>query len=162
MTAEKSRSLINTAVVIAFLTILGALLFEYLGGYKPCELCLKQRAPYYYGIPFMIFILMAWNRFSPTLRQILILGAAGIFALGAAMGFFHSGVEWGFWPGPSSCTGGGALELSIDLLGDSLNEEQVVMCDEVQWRFAGISFAGFNGLIASFIAITLIKAGLKK
>lgn len=161
MTVGNARSQINTALIIAFLTILGALLFEYIGGYKPCELCLKQRAPYYYGIPLMALILALWNQFPPALLRILILGAAGIFALGAAMGFFHAGVEWGFWPGPSSCTSGGTVELSIDLLGDALNDETVVMCDEVQWRFLGVSFAGYNGIIASIVAIMLVRAKAK-
>jgi disulfide bond formation protein DsbB len=72
------------------------------------------------------------------------------------MGSYHAGVEWGFWPGPTACTGAGIGALSFDALSD-LNAAHVVPCDVVQFRFLGISLAGYNALvmIASVLLLLL-------
>jgi disulfide bond formation protein DsbB len=67
------------------------------------------------------------------------------------MGAFHAGVEWGFWPGPTACTGVGE---SMDF--NSLNNmTPVIGCDVVQFRFLGISLAGYNALISLAIVALL-------
>ena len=70
----------------------------------------------------------------------------------AAFGAYHAGVEWKFWPGPSSCTGSTALSLGGGSLLDQLDKVKVVPCDVVQWRFLGISLAGYNALISLLMA----------
>ena len=39
-----------------------------------------------------------------------------IFLVSAALGAYHAGVEWGFWPGPSDC--GGAAAPQAGDMGD--------------------------------------------
>ncbi len=70
----------------------------------------------------------------------------------AGLGAYHAGVEWGFWRGPTDCSGpivdfgnGGSLL-------DTLNKVKVIRCDEVQWRFLGLSLAGYNVLISLALA----------
>ncbi len=70
----------------------------------------------------------------------------------AAYGAYHAGVEWKFWPGPSSCTGAPSLSLGGGSLLDQLDKVKVVPCDVVQWRFLGISLAGYNALISLSMA----------
>ena len=78
-------------------------------------------------------------------------------ALSGAIGVYHAGIEWGFWPGPAACTGTGLppgaspAELSFS----------IVRCDEAAWRFLGVSLAGYNALI-SLGAAALAWAGLGK
>ena len=74
-------------------------------------------------------------------------------ALGnAGLGAYHAGVEWGFWQGPTDCTGPiGNLGSAGDLLA-RLDTVKVVRCDEVQWRFLGLSLAGYNVLISLLMA----------
>ena len=74
-------------------------------------------------------------------------------ALGnAGLGVYHSGVEWGFWPGPTECTGPIGNLGSAGSLLERLDSVRVVRCDEVQWRFLGLSLAGYSVLISLLIA----------
>jgi disulfide bond formation protein DsbB len=73
-------------------------------------------------------------------------------ALGnAGLGAYHAGVEWGLWQGPTDCTGP-MLDLSKGGLLDNLDKVKVVPCDKVQWRFLGLSLAGYNVLISLLMA----------
>jgi disulfide bond formation protein DsbB len=74
------------------------------------------------------------------------------------MGGYHAGVEWGFWPGPTACTGtGGDLSFG-DLSSGTI--ERVVPCDAVQWRdpILKLSLAGYNALISAGVVVLLLAA----
>lgn len=148
--AARDRWAIGIAFVLGLATILGALGSQYLGGLDPCELCLEQRWPYYWGLPLLGAVLVFWKRLPPVVWYVGIALVAAIFLWGAYMGAYHAGVEWGFWPGPTSCTGTGAA-VSFDQLND-INAARIVPCDVVQFRFLGISLAGYNALISLAIA----------
>lgn len=144
----------NTAFTIGLFTILGALCFEYLGGYLPCELCLTQRLPYYIGLPILAVTIGAWKHVPAPVRIALTVLVAGLFAWGAYMGAYHAGVEWGFWPGPTACTGVGD-GLSFDDLSN-INANRVVQCDAVQLRILGVSLAGYNAVISAIVTGFLV------
>ncbi|HEY8594432.1 MAG TPA: disulfide bond formation protein B [Devosiaceae bacterium] len=145
------RNIAAAALIVGVATILGAYGFQYIGGYQPCELCYAQRLPYYWALPVLAVLVLGWQRIPRSVRLIATLLALAIFAWGAWMGGFHAGVEWGWWPGPTSCTGPG---LGTDFSGLSdLNQTKIVPCDVAQWRFLGISFAGYNGLISALIVV---------
>jgi disulfide bond formation protein DsbB len=44
------------------------------------------------------------------------------------------------------------LDLSKGGLLDNLDKVKVVRCDEVQWKFLGLSLAGYNVLISLLVA----------
>ena len=142
------------AFVLGLATILGALGSQFIGGLVPCELCLEQRLPYYWGLPLLALILLLWNRAPLRVWFVAMIIATAIFAWSTYMGVFHAGVEWGFWPGPTACTGLGE-SFSLDALNDL---QPVVGCDVVQFRFLGISLAGYNALISLAIVALLIAA----
>jgi disulfide bond formation protein DsbB len=155
-----SGALDKKATLLAFLlglvTILAALGSQFIGGLVPCELCLEQRLAYYWGLPVLAAILVLWNRLPLTAWYITMAVAVAIFAWGTYMGAFHAGVEWGFWPGPTACTGLGSTDLSFgDLSGEI---ESVIPCDVVQFRFLGVSLAGYNALISLAIVALLLVA----
>lgn len=145
---------LGMAVVVG--TALG---FQYFGGYMPCELCLKERIPYYLGVPLMIaaFIAAAAKAPPAVVRGLIALGAL-IMIVGAGLGIYHAGVEWHFWAGPSSCTGfgdpGGSDASS--LLSD-LNTIKPPSCDQAAGRFLGISFAGWNVVASIALAVIALK-----
>ncbi len=91
-------------LLIAAATIAGAWIFQAFG-YAPCELCLKERFPYYAGIPVaaatFAFAVHQWRGLTRVGFVLLFL----IFAFSAGFGVYHAGVEWRFWPGPTACTG---------------------------------------------------------
>jgi disulfide bond formation protein DsbB len=70
----------------------------------------------------------------------------------AALGAYHAGVEWRWWPGPTECSGPVSdLTVKGPLL-DQLQSIYVVRCDEAAWRFLGLSLAGYNVLMSLAIA----------
>jgi disulfide bond formation protein DsbB len=148
---------------VSLFLLLGVLGFQYLDRLPPCELCLWQRWPHVgavvvgFGGPLLIRI--------GLLERGAARGVAGLAALliavSGAIGVYHAGIEWHWWPGPQSCTGpafkytGGALDLNAP----------VVMCDIAAWRLFGLSLAGYNALI-SFLAagvgaLLLLRSGKK-
>ena len=144
------------ALILGLATILGALGSEIVGGLMPCELCLEQRWAYYWGLPLLAAILVFWNRIPLTVWFVATAIVTAIFVWGTYMGVYHAGVEWGFWPGPTSCTGTGA-GIDFNQLND-INAARVVPCDKVQFRFLGVSLAGYNALISLAIVGLLLTA----
>lgn len=146
-----SRHYLGAGTFVAALTISLALASQYLGGLQPCELCLEQRIPYYIGVPLMLLALLAWPRLPRAWRLVLLGGLGAIFLWGLQLAIYHAGVEWGFWPGPTACSGLGG-EIDFDAIMDM---KPVVRCDVVQFRMLGISLAGYNAL-ATMLIIGLI------
>ena len=144
-----------TARQLAYLAGAGsaALLTAALGfqaaGYMPCELCILQRWPHVAAVVIAAMIwLTGWTR---------ALAVLGMVAAGTAMGFaiYHVGVEMTWWPGPAHCSGGVAdfARMSASDLMTKLQGTPVTRCDEVAWRFAGISMAGWNAICSAVLAV---------
>jgi disulfide bond formation protein DsbB len=141
-------------------TVGGALIFEHAFGYVPCKLCLIQRNPYYITIPLGLVAALLPPRWVRAGLWLLAL----VFVVSAGLGAYHSGVEWGFFAGPSDCGGGSGA--GTGNVGDFLNQLQstrVVSCTEAAWRFLGLSLAGWNVLIslglAAFAALAASRKG---
>ncbi len=121
-------------------TIAGAWIFQF-AGFDPCHLCLQQRWAYYAVIPLSLILVLLPGAFAkPGLYFLAI-----ILADSAIFGAYHAGVEWKFWPGPSTCSG----EIS-DGLPDLT--KTVVACNEAAFRIFGISLAGWNAVISLLLA----------
>jgi disulfide bond formation protein DsbB len=145
------------AAALAVVAIGSALFIQYVLGVLPCELCLKQRIPYYVGIPVALLAALAAAkapRAAPTV--LLLLAVAMIFAVGAALGLYHSGVEWGWWTGPTDCTGPVGQAVGLDTFLKSLETVKVVRCDEVAMRILGLSLATWNIVAAGAIVIVAL------
>ncbi|MXQ07192.1 disulfide bond formation protein B [Alphaproteobacteria bacterium GH1-50] len=129
--------------------LLGAFFFQAIG-YAPCKLCIWQRWPHGAAIAVGAIVLLT--------APLVLWALAGALsaATSGGIGIYHTGVERGWWEGPSTCTGGGnalggmsgADLLSLDVPVD------IVMCDEVAWAFLGLSMASWNAL-ASFALAAL-------
>ena len=88
-------------------------------------------------------------------RAVAILGfllLLGVTLFNAGFGVYHSGVEWGWWQGPTECSGP-ITDLGSGSLFDNLDKVKVVRCDEVQWRWLGLSLAGYNAVISALMAL---------
>ena len=116
---------------IAAATLAGAWYFQLVLDIRPCPLCLEQRYAYYLAIPLGALVAFAAAKDAP--RAVLLAGLV-ILALAAfgnaVLGTYHAGVEWKWWPGPASCTGGGTVtagQLSAFLNG---SKATIVQCDE--------------------------------
>ena len=132
--------------------LLGALAFEHIGGMAPCPLCIWQRWPH------VVALLGVGALFLPPL-PFAVLGAGGA-ATSGGIGVYHTGVERGWWPGPSTCAAGDVSGLSPEELLAQIMSAPVVRCDEVPWEMLGLSMASWNA-VASFGIAALWLATLR-
>jgi len=140
-------------LVIAAATLAGAWFFQLVLQILPCPMCLEERYAYYFAVPFAALLAIAASKGAP--RGVVLAGLAilALAALGSAVfGAYHAGVEWGFWKGPTECTGPLVDFRKAGNLLDQLDKVKVIRCDEVQFRFLGISLAGYNALISLLMA----------
>ena len=131
-----------------------ALASQYFGGLEPCMLCHYQRWAYIFTFTAG---LLAWALPArSTAKRWLIAACAMAFAIGGAVAFYHAGVEYGWFPGPTSCSGTGEAPDTIDELRRQLLSQPMVRCDEPAWTKFGVSMAGYNFLTSAVLtAISL-------
>lgn len=115
-------------------------------GFAPCELCLKERIPFYGAVPLAALVAWLAAKQRTGLAQAGFLALALIFASGAAIGVYHAGVERKLWEGPSSCTGSTQSPADVTDFLKQLQTTQVVRCDAPALRVAGLSLAEWNVL----------------
>ena len=138
---------------VAAATLAGAWFFELVLDIRPCPLCLEQRYAYYLAVPLGALTAFAASRHAA--RQLLMAAFAILLAAclaNAWLGGYHAGVEWKFWPGPTDCSGPLVDFGKAGNLLEQLDKVKVVRCDEVQFRFLGLSLAGYNVLISLLMA----------
>lgn len=153
---KASSGLALAILTIAGASIAGAFLFE-AAGYAPCELCLKERIPYYAAIPIAGLALLFAVRGSHQLSRMAFSILALIFTASAVLGAYHAGVEWGFWPGPTECTGAYQHAGTVEEFLKQLETVKVVRCDSAALRIFGLSLAGWNTVIsAALVALAII------
>ena len=152
--------LIALAILAAAAATAGAALaFQHIGGYEPCALCLKERGPYYATIPLALAaVFAAWRRPNRLLATGLFAVIVLVMLYGSGLGVYHSGVEWRLWEGPSACagggSGGGSAPASAGAMLEGLQAGNIgPSCTIALWRFLGLSFAGWNAIIAAGLAL---------
>jgi disulfide bond formation protein DsbB len=151
--ANPALSAALAVALIAAATLAGAWFFQLVLGIVPCPLCLEQRYAYYLAVPLGLLVALLAAKDAP--RPLLLAGLAVLLLAALAnawLGTYHAGVEWKFWQGPTDCTGPVGNFGAAGSLLDRLDSVKVVRCDEVQWRFLGLSLAGYNVLISLLMA----------
>jgi disulfide bond formation protein DsbB len=138
--------------------ILAALTFEYIGGYAPCPLCLVQRYAYYAGVPLLFVSLILLSADRTRIAALVFFLVSLAFLFNSGLGVYQAGAEYGFWPGPQSCSGGQEITPTAGALLGELQKTKVPRCDQPEWWFLGLSFAGWNVLISLVISIGTLKA----
>ncbi len=158
LSALKMQRWVIFVFALSAATIIGAWAFQLIGGFSPCPLCLMQRWAYYVVLPLTLAMLWpAVAARTPLVRLGLIICALVMIG-GAGIGVYHAGVEWGFWPGPQSCAGGGGLSGGLP----DLSKATVVRCDEAQWRMFGLSFAGWNVVVSLLVAAVALRGAMTR
>ncbi|WP_439602340.1 disulfide bond formation protein B [Devosia sp.] len=159
LATDRPRLLATISFVLGLATIAGAWGSQLFGGLVPCELCLEQRLPYYWGLPLLALVLILWHRLP---RAVWYVGLALVlltFIWSTYLAGYHAGVEYGFWPGPTACTGTGVDVSFSDLT--NINAARVVPCDKIQFSLFGVTLAGANTLISAAIVLMLGTVLLK-
>ncbi len=142
------------ALIIALGSIAGAWYIEIFLEVKPCKLCLEQRYSYYIGIPLIVLSLWPLVKTPEKWVGHVFLALAGlVFLAGGVLAIYHSGVEWGFWPGPTDCTGSIEQPAALADFLKQLETVKIVRCDEVAMRIFGQSLAVWNAVISAAISV---------
>jgi disulfide bond formation protein DsbB len=144
---------------IATATIAGAWFTELYLGYVPCKLCLIQRWPFYFAVPLAaLAIIISGPMKMRTAARPAFAMLAAIFMMSTALGVHHSGVEYGWWTGPTDCAG--KLEAgpaNVNDLMAAMNKTKIVSCTEASLKILGFSLAGWNAIISFLLATLSIR-----
>ncbi len=146
------------AGLVAFLLILGALGFQYLADFPPCEMCHWQRWPHIAAAIAGIIggVAIASGRLDREVALPLAILTLLLVLTSGGIGAYQAGVEWQLVPGPAACTGG-----PVVLTGTLDLNHTVVRCDIAAWRLFGVSLAGYNALI-SFATVGIGSCALMR
>jgi disulfide bond formation protein DsbB len=133
------------ALLIPAAALGGAFGSQYLGGLHPCEMCWWQR---YAHMAALVPAVLAFTApaGSPQSRVLVVLAALGI-ATSGAIGVYHAGVEAKIFEGFTQCTSLAKGATTAELLQEIINAP-LERCDEVQFRFLGVSMAGWNAILS--------------
>ena len=86
-----NKFILKSILLISIFSLLAAYFIEYILNYKPCNLCIFERIPYF-ASSILIILNLYSNRFEKFTFGILSI----IFAIGAIISFYHFGIEQGF------------------------------------------------------------------
>lgn len=145
----------NALVLLAaggsFALLAGAFLFQAMG-YAPCPLCWLQRYPHFAAVAIGAVAFLTRGPLLPILGSI----AASATAI---LGAYHTGVERGWWLGPTTCAGDQGLGgLSGSDLLAAEEAPRVVLCNQVAWEFLGLSMASWNALLSLALVLLWVLA----
>lgn len=140
------------ALIVPLALLAGAWSFQIWGRLYPCEMCWWQRYGHIAALGFAVLALLVAGQ-----ARVALVALAGLgIASSALIAGYHAGIEYGWWQGVTACTslikftGGDPLA--------AIMNSPAVRCDEVQWKWAGISLAGFNFLISGLAATAIFSA----
>jgi disulfide bond formation protein DsbB len=140
--------------------LLGAALgSQYLGGLHPCEMCYWQRWPHAAAIVLAALAFTAPANASRS-RTMTLLAALAI-AISGAIGVYHAGVEAKVFQGFTECTAVVRTGTTAEML-QQITHAPLVRCDEVQFRFLGISMAGWNAILSLGGAALILILSLRR
>jgi disulfide bond formation protein DsbB len=146
--------------LIAPLALLGgAYGFQLIGHLYPCEMCWFQRYPHFAAI---VVAALAFVVPPGPLRKLCVLAAGALVALSGAIGVYHAGIEYHWFPGLTACTSTANLGGSAQDMLDALMKAPIVRCDVPQWTMFGISLAGFNAILSLGSAIAIFVLATRR
>ena len=147
------------ALLLPLALLGGAYGSQYFGGLYPCEMCWWQRYAHMAAIVPAALAFTATAQ-SGRARSLTLLAALAI-AISGVIGVYHAGVEAKIFEGFTTCTSlikpGGS---TADLL-KQITHAPLIRCDQVQYRFLGISLAGWNAIFSLGGAALILLLTLK-
>ncbi|MBB4199665.1 hypothetical protein CCR94_07315 [Rhodoblastus sphagnicola] len=157
---DRPKTLLAASLILvaAALTLIAAWTLQSLG-FQPCELCLKERYAFYAALPVAAAAIFLARNAPPAAARTALALLALIFAANAALAFYHAGVEWKLWAGPTDCTGDFVKPATMEDFRRQLQTVKVVRCDEPALKILGLSLAFWNFLVSSALgAVAALRA----
>jgi disulfide bond formation protein DsbB len=165
MTTTVAGMPLERAIPLAILAVgLGSLAMafaaQYVFGLEPCVLCLYQRVPY--GVAAVLAAAALTVAAADRVRTWLVGLCAAVFLAGAALAFYHVGVEHHWWGSFAACGGKLATGLTVEDLKAQLSGGAPASkpCDQVDWTLFGVSLAGYNAIFSLVLGVACV-AGVR-
>ena len=148
----KNKTTLNIIFYISIFALGSAYFIEYILDYKPCNLCLIERLPYFLAI-IIIFLGLSLNRF----EKFIFISLGLIFASATILSLYHVGIEQGFFKESLVCVSNN--EINILNKKDLLKEFQktTVSCKDVEFTLFGLSLATINVIISLILSVITFK-----
>ena len=126
-----------------------ALIAEFYFNLTPCEMCLKQREPYYIIIlGFVFIVILRWQT-----RIWFYLGVQLISIYGLFYSVWHVGIENQLLSGPAGCSSGLLMTNNASSLKEQILSKPIINCEDIAWSIFGLSAATINSLLLFLIFI---------
>ncbi|ACT57999.1 disulfide bond formation protein B [Hirschia baltica] len=152
------RTWIYVSLLASIFMLASAHVFETFGKMYPCDLCLKQREPYWVAIFIALSGIIlsrakpSWPMFKTTC---ILLGFTFLYGTGYAL--YHSGVEWGiFHAGCQSVDFDPSQSLALD------SPMVVGKCDEPPLVIMGVTMANMNAIGSMLLMLTSFVCAFRK
>ena len=148
----KNKTALNIILFISIIALSFAYFVEYVLNYKPCNLCLIERLPYFLAI-IIIFLGISLNRF----EKIIFISLGLIFTSATILSLYHVGIEKGFFEESLVCVSNNQINIlnKEDLLKEF--QKTVVSCKDVEFTLFGLSLATINGIISFILSVITFK-----
>ena len=148
----KNKTALNIILFISIFVLISAYFVEYILGYKPCNLCLIERLPYFFAI-IIILLCLTINKFYKIVFILLTI----TFAVGTILSFYHFGIEQGFFKESLVCAANNEINslAKEDLIKEL--QKKVVNCKDVQFTLLGLSLAIINTIISFILSVITLK-----
>jgi disulfide bond formation protein DsbB len=154
MFKTKQNILIFTFLASAF-ALAFAYISQYVFDFKPCVLCLYQRAPFFIILLISLLALFFKNN---KIKQAVIVSCSLLLLANAAIALYQSGIEKKIFKTPVSCSSQNLEEIdNVDKLRIALTEEKLTACDKPEFFFLGLTMANWNIFYCALLAIIIWK-----
>lgn len=138
--------------------LLGAVLFERIGGLVACEMCMMQRWPLVAAAALSSIALFMR---SERARRVTIMSAGFAILTSAAIAVDHLGIERKWWEGHTACTSSLPKDLSSADFLKAMMDMPLIRCDTAQWSMLGLSLADINAIVSGSTGIAVIYLVLR-
>ena len=148
----KNKTALNIILFISIFVLISAYFVEYILSYKPCNLCLIERLPYFFAI-IIILLCLTINKFYKIVFILLTI----TFAVGTILSFYHFGIEQGFFKESLVCATNNEINslAKEDLIKEL--QKKVVSCKDVQFTLLGLSLSIINTIISFILSVITLK-----
>ena len=148
-----NKFILKSILLISIFSLLAAYFIEYILNYKPCNLCIFERIPYFASSVVIILNIYA-KKFEKFTFGILGI----IFAIGAIISFYHFGIEQGFFEESFVCISDDKINnLAKEDLLKSL-QKTTVSCKQVDFKLFGLSLATINTFLSIVLSAISFRA----
>ena len=148
-----NKFILKSILLISIFSLLAAYFIEYILNYKPCNLCIFERIPYFASTVLIVLSLYS-KKFEKFTFGILSI----IFAIGAIISFYHFGIEQGFFEESFVCISDDKINnLAKEDLLKSL-QKTTVSCKQVDFKLLGLSLATINTFLSIVLSVICLRA----